>query len=606
MDIYSTRREFLKTVGGVSLLAMAHPLISSCGNSDNLSDYSQTIGEMTSYIENTMAADQVTGAAIALVDDQRVVWARGFGYADAANQLPVTADTTFGIGSTSKTFSAAMIMKLVDDGLVHLDDPVTKYIPAFSMGAPLDPSVPPANPITIRMILDQHSGIPGEMGNGLFTQTPHPEICTQNISYLQGDHAQLPTDYMFAYSNTAVGLLGDVIASASQVSFFDYSNAFLRSLGMNRSSFDRDDPSVAVGQTKTYYQGQPAFDGYINTPATGGMISSISDMARYMKMILAGGVANGMRVLKPESFGAMLSRQNGSVPLDFDFSIGYIWWLCDFDLSHAGRICQHGGTTTMTKTSLKILLDHKLGAIILTNSDTASPLRNTAVTKMLELALEEKTGIRSTYAPVSSDIVSWSAGSLDALAGVYIASSTTGADPAGVKAGKGYDLISRSATGLTWVQDAGADAPVSQALVPRANGRFSAPDSQETEYQFLNVSGRDVMIMYYKGQRTLKSVRFTPVPIPAAWSARVGTWRIANLHPDEIQRIYPGFSESLYDTTLSSKDGMLLMAGLPLVPVTDTQAYRAGLARDLGVAVQILTVAGEEIMQSVGYRFKKV
>lgn len=53
----------------------------------------------------------------------------------------------------------------------------------------------------------------------------------------------------------------------------------------------------------------------------------------------------------------------------------------------------------------------------------------------------------------------------------------------------------------------------------------------------LNVSGRDVMIVYYEEQRSLKSVRFTPVPIPAAWSARVGVWRIANLHPDEVQRI---------------------------------------------------------------------
>jgi hypothetical protein len=45
------------------------------------------------------------------------------------------------------------------------------------------------------------------------------------------------------------------------------------------------------------------------------------------------------------------------------------------------------------------------------------------------------------------------------------------------------------------------------------------------------------MIVYYEEQRSLKSVRFTPVPIPAAWSARVGVWRIANLHPDEVQRI---------------------------------------------------------------------
>lgn len=100
------------------------------------------------------------------------------------------------------------------------------------------------------------------------------------VDYLQGDYAQYPPNYFFAYSNSAVALLADVIATASGMSFLDYSQAFLRSLGMNRSSFDRDDPAVAVSQTKNYYNGQSYFDGHINSPATGAMLSSVSDMAK--------------------------------------------------------------------------------------------------------------------------------------------------------------------------------------------------------------------------------------------------------------------------------------------------------------------------------------
>jgi len=401
-----TRRELLKTAGGLGLLALGYPLVTSCSK-DGALDYSRTIREMTAQIERQMAEDNVIGAAIALVDDQRVVWERGFGYADAANGVPATSETIFCIGSTSKTFTAAMIMQLVEQGLVNLDDPLARYIPRFAVGAPLGPYPSTGEPITVRNILTQHSGIPGELTNGLFTGASHPDFNARMVDYLRGDHAQYPPNYFFAYSNTAVAFLADVIAAATGMSFMNYSKVFLQSLGMNRSCFDRDDPSVAAGQTKTYYNGREYFDGYINSPATGAMLSSVSDMARYMRMILAGGVApDGRTILRPESVRAMLSPQNTAVALDFDFRIGYIWWLCDPDLNYAGRVCQHGGTTTMTKTSLKMLLDHELGVIMLTNSNTAGSLRDAAPTGTLQLALEEKTGLAPPSVSRTSVVVS--------------------------------------------------------------------------------------------------------------------------------------------------------------------------------------------------------
>ncbi len=119
-------------------------------------------------------------------------------------------------------------------------------------------------PITIRMMLTQHSGIPGDMlWYGVFTSAFHPEFNSLMVDALQGEYAQFPTDYFFAYSNAAVALLADVIAVASGMSFLDYSQAFLRSLGMNHSSFNHDDPSVAVGQTKTYGTEYELSDGAI-------------------------------------------------------------------------------------------------------------------------------------------------------------------------------------------------------------------------------------------------------------------------------------------------------------------------------------------------------
>ena len=605
----TTRRRFLKATGSLGLLAVADPLITGCGGSsgEGNPDYSRTISEMTAYIEQQMAEHDVTGAAIALIDDQRVVWAKGFGYADKAASVPVTGDTIFGIGSTSKTFTAAMIMQLVDQGLVNLDDPLTKFIPRFSLGLPLAPYASADGPITIRTMLTQHSGIPGDMlWYGVFTNAFHPDFNSRMVDALQGEYAQFPTDYFFAYSNAAVGLLADVIAAASGRPFIDCSNAFLRSLGMNHSSFNREDPAVAIGQTRTYGKGYELLDGYIPPLTAGSILSSVSDMSKYIKTIHAGGMAEGVRVLRPETFEAMVTPQNASVALDFDFRIGYIWWLVEPDLAYAGRLCQHGGDTTLSHTACKILLDHKLGVVVLTNTLTGAVIKEPIAIKTLQLALEEKTGLRpATVTPEYSPKVSGSADQLAALTGIYIPVVPAGLLFAGALSGSRYDRMDPSGSGLTWTQDAGSSSPTTQTLVPRANGRFSLPDSQQIEYGFETVSGRRVVVAYQKGFRSLSADRYDPAAIPAAWAARVGTYAIVNMDPDYLLRSYPGFSESDYAVTLRIKDGVLMLGNLPLAPVSNTKAYKPGLARNLGNAVQIVNLNGEEQLEFGGYRYRK-
>ncbi len=128
----TTRREFLQTAGTLGLLTLAHPLVTRCaGGSRGASDYAQTIDEVTAYIERQMAEGNVTGLAVVLIDGERTVWARGFGKADVANNVPATADTHFEIGSTSKPFAGAMIAQLAERGLLNIDDPVTRYLPDF-------------------------------------------------------------------------------------------------------------------------------------------------------------------------------------------------------------------------------------------------------------------------------------------------------------------------------------------------------------------------------------------------------------------------------------------------------------------------------------------
>jgi CubicO group peptidase (beta-lactamase class C family) len=563
--------------------------------------------ETAAYIRQQMAENDVTGLAVALVDAQQVVWVRGFGYADKVAGLPVTSNTVFRIGSVSKTFTAAMVLQLADRGLVNLDDPLSRYIPGFSVGAPLAPYASAGGPITIRTILTQHSGIPGDqLWYGVFTSNPHTDFTSRLIDSLQGEHAQFPTDFFFSYSNAGVALLADVIEAVSGASFLDYSREFLQLLGMNRSSFNRDDPSVATGQTGTYGGGYALSDGYVPPLAAGSMVASVEDMTKYIRMILAGGIAENGRVLRPETFEAMVAPQNTGVALDCDSRIGYIWWLSEPDLAYAGRICQHGGDTTLSHSSVKILLDQQLGVVVLTNSFKGSTIKDNIAVKTLQLAVEAKAGLRyAPFVPAFSPVVEWSQDRLDAVAGIYIPVVPADYLYAGALTASRYDKIERSGGGLAWIQDAGGSAPIVTNLVPRANGRFSAPNSQETEYQFRTESGRNVIVSHYKGFRRLLADRYDPLPVPAAWAARVGTYALVDMDSDYLVRSFPGYRESNYAKTLAVKDGIMVFGSTPLAPVSDTKAYRPGLARDLGTAVRVVMVNNEELITLGGYRYRR-
>ena len=103
-------------------------------------------------IRKEMKRNKVMGVSIAIVDDQKVLWAQGFGYSDAKNEIPATPETVYRIGSISKLFTAMATMKLVEDGQVDIDRPLKIYLPQFSVRTRFSDS----GPITPRTIMTHH------------------------------------------------------------------------------------------------------------------------------------------------------------------------------------------------------------------------------------------------------------------------------------------------------------------------------------------------------------------------------------------------------------------------------------------------------------------
>lgn len=113
-------------------------------------------------------------------------WPQGFGFADKAAGTPVDANTAFHIGSVSKTLTATAVMQLVEAGQVDLDAPLQRYVPEFRLR-----STEATDAITVRSVLDHHSGIPGDIFNGMFTNDgPNPEY----RSWLVDALAEMPPE----------------------------------------------------------------------------------------------------------------------------------------------------------------------------------------------------------------------------------------------------------------------------------------------------------------------------------------------------------------------------------------------------------------------------
>jgi CubicO group peptidase (beta-lactamase class C family) len=114
------------------------------------------------YIEALMDENAVAGLSIAVVENQRIVWAQGFGYADREAKDRVTTSTLFQAGSVSKTPVAFLLMQLVEQGVYDLDAPINQYLKHWQ----IDHSDYPKNNVTIRQLLSHTAGVNTHGFNG--------------------------------------------------------------------------------------------------------------------------------------------------------------------------------------------------------------------------------------------------------------------------------------------------------------------------------------------------------------------------------------------------------------------------------------------------------
>src|SRR5579885_2996455 len=311
-------------------------------------------------VPQQLARDDIAGAVVVVVKDGKVLFAKGYGYADVERHRPVSpSETLFRVGSISKLFTWTALMQLIEQGRVDLDADVNRY---------LDFTIPPAlgQPVTVRELFTHTPGFQESLED-LFVPTA-AELRPLGRYLATHVPARIyPPGTVPAYSNYGAALAGYIVERVSGMPFNDYVERYLFSpLAMTHASFRQPlpaalEPLMSRGYFVASRPAQP-FEIVQAYPA-GSLSASGEDMAHFMIAQLEGGQYQGVRILQPDTVAQMQSRQFGLSPWMHASALGF------YEESRNGhRIIGHGGDTVFFHSDLHLMPDAHLGFFVSYNS----------------------------------------------------------------------------------------------------------------------------------------------------------------------------------------------------------------------------------------------
>lgn len=305
-----------------------------------------------------LARDDIAGATISIVKDGKVLFSKGYGYADVEKKAPVNPDLTlFRPGSISKLFTWTAVMQLFEQGKLDLDRDVNEY---------LDFKIPEAfgNPITLKNILSHTPGFEEQIKD-LFGGEKSPDLGEYVKTHIP--NRIYPPGTVPAYSNYATALAGYIVERVSGQTFDDYiSEHIFKPLGMSNSTFAQPLPAdLAPNMSSGYVLGsdKPKPFEIVGPYPAGSLSSTAADMSKFMLAHLQQGKLGDGQILKPETVKLMHSRLFGLDDAANAMAYGF------YEESRNGhRIIGHGGDTIAFHSDLHLMLDAGVGFFISYNS----------------------------------------------------------------------------------------------------------------------------------------------------------------------------------------------------------------------------------------------
>ena len=348
------------------------------------------VADLEEYVVELMNQLDVPGVSMVLVQGDKIVFNHAYGVRDLETKEPVTPQTLFGIGSTTKSMTAIMIASLVDDGVIRWDTPLTDILPGFALS---DPQV--TAKMTVRHTLCMCSSVPD-----------HKEAILVNYSTMTAEDviemlADVPlsgsVERTFNYSSPMVaagGYLASLAAGGKYGQLEQGYNNLMQErifgpLEMTSSTFSIAEAVASGNYATPHYSAldgmkpiAPEVEGIFSPIAPAGALwSNTDDLQNYLIMLLKDGVApNGQQVISPKNLAYIWKPQ---VDIDGNMSYGLGWDVEDYQ---GLTVIHHPGGTAGFASELVVIPDMQIGFALLSNRmDFNRPLGRMATYRLLEM-----------------------------------------------------------------------------------------------------------------------------------------------------------------------------------------------------------------------------
>jgi CubicO group peptidase (beta-lactamase class C family) len=326
-----------------------------------------------------------SGAAVLIASRGKILYQNGYGFANVEKRIPITTHTKFKLGSITKQFTAAAILRLQEDGRLNINDNLAKYIPDF----------PRSKEVTLYQLLTHTSGIHDYFNKPDFFQRIASYITTQElIDYFKNDPYDFNPGDRFQYCNSGYILLGRIIEKVSGQRYADYlRQTFFLPLGMKNTGVYYNGIQLdheALGYFYANGNNQPSFTiDMAWCGSAGALYSTVEDLFRWNEGLFSG------KVLKPESIKAAFTpgtnRQTGTTDTVQGYGLG--WFVGKL---RNQKEYQHAGSVPGFTNYLMRLPQENLTVVVLSNS--SPPLPGVSPDNLGRTVAQMYTGMKMAWA----------------------------------------------------------------------------------------------------------------------------------------------------------------------------------------------------------------
>ncbi len=573
----------IKSITTLSLLLIG---VCSYGQTINNID-AKTKQKIDSTYNSLLEKKKVVGTSIALVKDGEIIYATGYGFQDKANNIKADENTIYRIGSCTKSFTAMSIMQLQAKQKLDINNAIQDYLTALK----IDSRFTDDNAIKIKDILTHSSGLPSDILNGFFCDTP-PNI-DWLIEQLNNCTMSAPAGYQHSYSNAGYALLGRLIEITSNKTYEDYVNQnIFKPIGMNSSFvFNVGDHSTHL--SKGYMDGKEYAEPLIRDYSAGLIHSSAVDMAKYLNMYLANGKANGNTILNESSITEMQKDALGNLVLTTSKSWGYGLYANDIKIKSEtdtlnARYVGHGGDTWAFHADFQFIPELNIGAVILTNSNTGGRIADAKSLIELYLSSTENKTIEDAKINKANPNYSESTCSKEDIKGFYH-----------------FGGMNMNVTNTEKIK---IEGPLNVHIKPTEienvyQGKikllgFIPIKIKHQQFKFVNYANETYFKVIYTKSKNEDYVakKAVKIPISKEWINRLGTYKIVGDFYD--CKDCPHFNFTNITINLIEKDGLLIAKiegttkdtkrEMTLTEVSKNLAVSQGIGRNSGETVRFL------------------